>query len=377
MIARLQMSDLHLGDPRSLLSNPEVAAAAARQVAALGGGSIGRLILAGDVWEECVPGDMTKTCEGLALSVHQASSVFFGELFRQVEVESIVYVPGNHDLSAWSWYAQSKGSSTVTSYEGREVPAGDWPWKILLPGFSGKLTVSYPIYRDLDVGPDYPMLVITHGHLLDPLVLGWDSASAYELLRTIGCPRTSVPIESELAGSANRLASATLPFVLSLWKRYSQLDYAYSNYVMRRLEHPQSCTWQSTFPKDGSYPMDECMLAADAPPAGQGYANNLGWLLEVLIMDPDLPTPVGSLRQNNDHPAFARPSCLTFGHDHLGTCETVVACGVPFVCADSGGWTSEWDGHLPHTHVLAWDSLASVVPRPYFIRVRTPGGSLL
>jgi len=378
MIARLQMSDLHLGDPRSVLSNPTVAASAVRQLASLSGGEVGKLVLAGDAVEECVPGDMAEMCEGLALSVHEAASNFFGALFREVKVDEVVWIPGNHDLSVWKWFADMTGGiSAVTSYEGRPADASTWPWKLFLPGFAGKLTVAYPLYWDRSVGSDYPMLVTTHGHLLDPLVLGWESSAKYEFLSALGCKRPAVATESEKVGSLRAVAETTLDFILHMWRRYSPRDFTYANYVMRRLEHPQACAWQPAFPVDGYYQMDASMLSADAPPAGQGYQINLPWLLDVLVMDPYLPTPVGSLRQGEPHPAFERPSCVTFGHDHLGTFKTLVACGVPFACVDSGGWTSEWQGHLPHSHVLVWEHAEDVVPRSYFVRVRTSDGKIL
>ena len=44
---------------------------------------------------------------------------------------------------------------------------------------------------------------------------------------------------------------------------------------------------------------------------------------------------------------------------------------MPFACADSGGWTSEFEGHLPHSHALVWREAGQVVPEPYFFKART------
>ena len=60
MISRLCLSDLHLGDARSVLSSPEIADQVVNELATLSGGAIGTLILNGDMWEECVPADLTK-----------------------------------------------------------------------------------------------------------------------------------------------------------------------------------------------------------------------------------------------------------------------------------------------------------------------------
>jgi hypothetical protein len=378
MIARLQLSDLHLGDPRSTLSNPEVAASVVAQLADISGGEVGKLILAGDVWEECVPGNVGALSDGVACSVREAVDGFFGPLFKSVKVGEVVWVPGNHDLSAWHWYCQTMlGKAVVTDYGGTSVDPGSWPFSILLPGFSSKLTVSYPIYWEKQAGADYPILVVTHGHLLDSLVLGWDDHEKYLALKALGCVRSNVPRTSEGAGSLKSVATATLDFCLALWKRYSPRDYVYSNHIMRRLDHPQDCALHQTFPRDGNYHLTETGLSLDTDPSVQGHTKNLPWFLETMIMDPYLPTPVGSLRQGEVVPAFTQPSCLTFGHDHLGHRKHVFACGVPFVCVDSGGWTSEYQGHAPHSHVLVWRAKGDVVPDVHFVRARTKGGTLL
>lgn len=378
MVAKLQMSDLHLGDPRSTLSNPEVAAEVVAQLADLTDHKIGKLILAGDAWEECVPGNVASLSDGVASSVRQAADNFFGKLFREISVDEVVWVPGNHDLSTWVWYCRpSLGHPVVTDYTGRVVDPGAWPFRLLLPTFAGKLKVAYPLYCDKSPADDYPLLAVTHGHLLDSLVLGWDSPQKYELLKALGCQRSVVPKESEGVGSLKKLAEQTLEFCLALWKRYSPRDYTYFNYIMRRLDHPQNCAWQSVFPRQGNFLLQEGDLRDDMDSTVQGHTRQLPWFLETLIMDPYLPTPVGSLRQGEVGNAFTIPSCLTFGHDHLGLHKHVVSCGVPFVCVDSGGWTSEYDGHLPHTHVLKWDTDADIVPSVHLIRARTKARSLL
>lgn len=377
MIARLQMSDLHLGDPRSTLSNSEVAEEVVFELVQLCGG-IRKLILAGDAWEECVPGNVGVLSDGVACSVRAASDGFFGRLFQKMDVEEVVWVPGNHDLSTWAWYARTAlGKSILTDYSGTDVNPSAWPFRALLPGFKGKLTVAYPLYWDKSAGTDYPILAVTHGHLLDSLVLGWDPDEKYLALKSLGCQRANVPRTSEGTGSLRKVAEATLDFTLNLWKRYSPRDYLYSNAIMRRLDHPQSCSWQRAFPRCTHYHLTEADLGHDMDLASQGHTRNLPWFLESMIMDPYLPTPVGSLRQGEVGEAFTSPSCLTFGHDHLGLYKHLFACGVPFVCADSGGWTSEFDGHLPHSHVLLWDAMDTVVPAVHILRARTKAGTLL
>jgi hypothetical protein len=381
MIARLQMSDLHLGDPRSVLSNPEIAQKMVGNLTLISGGHIGKLILAGDIWEECVPSNIKERTDGVANSVASASKIFFGDLFARVTVDEVVVIPGNHDLSTWNWYAQNvQKRRTVTPYEGVEVEPVAWPWRHLLPGAPPKLRFAYPLYWDKSTGQDYPMLIVTHGHLFDSLVLGQDPEATYKALNALGCRRPLVPPD---VVSVERVAEATLDFCLALWRRYSERDYIFFNQIMRRLDHPQSCTGADMI--DAPYISRSCcyqlisstMSKGDQSPLVQGHSAHFPWFLDMVVMDPYLPTPVGSLRQGPVGPAFTKSSCLTFGHDHLGLHKQMVACGVPFTMVDSGGWTSEYDGHLPHTHVLVWNEVADIVPDSFFLGARTASGLVL
>ena len=376
MISRLCLSDLHLGDARSVLSSPEIADQVVNELATLSGGAIGTLILNGDIWEECVPADMTHLSFGIATSVLKASQRFLGDLIRAVHVDRIVVVPGNHDLSLWSWYCDKAAKESLyTPVTGRKVDAGQWPWSVLFDGFEGDLSFSYPIYHDTSAGDDFPMLVFTHGHLLDPLVLGWDPTAEYTALKALGCSRPSIPVDGDELTTVQAVAALANDFVLALWQRYSPRDFAYSNYIMRRLQHPQSCHWQQGFTENGAYEI--CTPEADEPPAHQGYMEQVPWFLNLLLMDPNLPSPVGTFGGGPVGPAFTKSSCLVFGHDHLGLRRQVVACGVPFMVVDSGGWTSEFEGHLPHCHVLVWPEDKDVVPTSYFMFARTKAGGLL
>jgi hypothetical protein len=220
------------------------------------------------------------------------------------------------------------------------------------------------------------MLVFTHGHLLDPLVLGWDPTAEYTALAALGCKRPSVPADESDIKSVADLALRVNDFCLSLWQRYSPRDFAYSNYVMRRLLHPQSCHWQGGL-MTGIYSIPPGGEGMDEPPAHQGNMVQVPWFLNLLLMDPSLPSPVGKIGEGPVGPAFTNPSCLVFGHDHLGLDRTIVACGVPFKVADSGGWTAEFDGHLPHCHVLVWFDKEQVVPQTDFVHARTKAGGLL
>lgn len=376
MISRLCLSDLHLGDARSVLSSPEIADQVVTELTKISGGSIGTLVLNGDVWEECVPANMTTLVSGIAESVLTASKRFLGGLLRNIHVDHIVVVPGNHDLSLWDWYCKTAAKEPlVTGPQGRVVDPGKWPWSVLFDGYAGLLDFAYPVYQDVSVGNDFPMLVFTHGHLLDPLVLGWDPSAEYVALEALGCSRPVVP-GGDYEQSAGNLAGRVTDFCLTLWKRYSPRDFAYSNYIMRRLLHPQSCEWQNASggPRLPCYKIDG---TCDQPLPHQSNMDQVPWFLNLLLMDPNLPSPIGKIGEGPVGPAFTKSSCLVFGHDHLGLWRQVVACGVPFMVVDSGGWTSEFEGHLPHCHVLVWPEDKDVVPTSYFMYARTKAGGVL
>ena len=70
------MSDLHLGDPRSVFASPEVVRKVTAELASVSNGHIGKLIFAGDVWEESVPGNLDRLANGIARSVVDASTFY-------------------------------------------------------------------------------------------------------------------------------------------------------------------------------------------------------------------------------------------------------------------------------------------------------------
>jgi hypothetical protein len=384
---RVCLSDLHLGDDRSILADVRnvrsFVDSLAENVRRWDGlqwtmpATIDTLVLCGDIWEESVPSDLDHFENSYSRSVLEASRNFFGYLFKSIDVKKIVWVPGNHDLSLWKSMQGGSPASVVTPYEGEQLSATTWTASVfrdllfrqLLP--PDRLWVSYPIFRDVSAGDDYPMLLFTHGHLLDPFVRGLNNYSSYAVLSALGVPRPFMP-PLDMATSMEKIANLTDPFTLALWSRYSRRDYLYNNYVLRRLEHPQSCFWPSATSK-GSL-CGPLLEGGDPPLPGSGLVGELPWFLQMAIMDPGLPTPVGSLRPTNQAPAFEQPSCLVHGHDHLGTSRTVVSCGVPFHVVDAGGWTSEFAGHVPHSHVLVWRG-DGVAPESYYFNPPFPVGA--
>lgn len=388
MISRMCLSDLHLGDARSVLSSPKTCREVAWRMALLAGepGPGGErpecdtLILNGDVWEECVPSGMGDELPPGALfeeAVLEASRAFFGAVLDAVDVRRIVWVPGNHDLCLWHLYSRmlGPGFSSITSYGGHCHDVKDERWRRVFGTLLGREvaahTTAYPLFVETPWAGGFPHLAFTHGHLLDPLVRGLEPDLVYLALRAIGCRQPRVPADLREVNSAAEIALVTDHFSLALWERYSRRDHAFSNYVLRRLNDSRSCPLQeATSPGQ----VAAVTQASDPSSPRDGLLAQVPWFLDVLVADPGLPSPVGELRTHNPGPTYEQPSCLVYGHDHQGGSRVVTSSGVPYAAVDAGGWTSEHDGHHPHSHVLVWRAPGQVVPEAYLLHTRLGEG---
>jgi hypothetical protein len=358
----LCLSDLHLGDNKSVLNDPKNVVRVLDDLAGYTNEHVGTLVLNGDIWEQCIPaGTMEENPgDGFCSSVAKASRFFFGTLFQKIRVDKVVWVPGNHDLSLWKrlsdagslpFYTSSDGEMVLGSSSGEAKRFFD----VLLGDNAPLFDVAYPLYiADKAPGDDFPYVMFTHGHLMDDLVLGYDSGAVYEALKAIGCKRPTLP--DYTMPSVKSLAEHTDGFTLALWKENSKIGYEFWNQIARRLSHPQSCPLG-----DGDVSTNITNHNHPSSPR-DGLAPKVRDFLDKVLTDPNLPTPVGSLRDEVLAPAFLKPSCMVYGHDHMGTAERVIACGVPFQVYDSGGWTSEFEGHKPHTHALIWYDEPGTIP---------------
>jgi hypothetical protein len=344
---------MHLGDNKSSLNNQAIVAKVVADLADYAGPKVDTLVLNGDIWEQCIPAGTLEEDpgDGFCSSVTKASRQFFGALFSKIRIGNVVWVPGNHDLSLWKRLSDSSGLPFHTKPSGESLPAMDSKSKKFFNSLFGSVIafkVAYPLYLESQSDPiDFPLVLFSHGHLMDTLVRGEDSEATYLALRALGCGRPTLPPDSSDILSIAQIAEATDDFTLSLWKQDSEVDYTFWNKISRRLSHPESCLLKGL----PSQPVGR--LNHPASPR-DGLMPFVCDFLEVALTDPSLPTPVGSLRSSAPSPAFAKPSCFVFGHDHLGTTFPAVAYGVPFQVFDSGGWTVEYDGHTPHSHALIW-----------------------
>lgn len=350
MVARVCLSDLHLGDPRSVLNDPNVAENVAKEIGRITGGKIGQLVLNGDVWEECTPANMDdrvdEACGGFACSVVTASRVFFRALQENAEIDEFVWVPGNHDLSLLQ---------TTFGYPCRTQPRGARVDSIALNALMdvrrADTRIAYPVFMPTDS----PWILFTHGHLMDPLVRGIAPDIEYAALAALGCPRPITQPEGE--ASLQDLAKRTDPFTLALWKRYSQLDAKYQEYILRRFDHlpddPESVRAAIV-----GAPVRAQMRIDTAPGSLWPHVD---WLLTAALLDSRIQTPTSK----------DEPMTFVFGHDHLGTRAWRGVCDQQVLVVDSGGWTSDYPWHRPHSRVLVWPEKSDVEPVVYY--VSTPG----
>jgi hypothetical protein len=348
------LSDLHLGDTKSVLNDPAVVTKVVADLANATGGAVDTLVLNGDIWEQCIPAGTLEEHpgDGFMSSVAKASRGFFSALFGAISVGQVVWVPGNHDLSLWKRLSNAEACPQFyTPPSGvalaRTTSVSQKFFEVLFEGKAPDLfKVAYPVYLVGKPSPDdFPYVLFTHGHLMDSLIRGEDSEAEYLALKVLGCRRSLVPEDASLA----EIARATADFTLALWKEDSAAGYTFWNMIVRRLSHPHDCPMKGD---PTAYLNPTCHPSSPR----DGLMPQASQFLESALTDDCLPTPVGSLRAPaGENAAFSKLSCFVFGHDHLGTAAKVVVYGVPFGVFDSGGWTAEFEGHVPHTHALLWD----------------------
>ena len=356
------LSDLHFGDVGCVLNDPAKANHLADQVADRCGGSIGTLVLNGDIWEQCIPThDGGARQNGFYPKVYQGSQGFFGRLLDKAKVGKIVVIFGNHDLSLWHRLATSLGLKSLYTPPVGTVIRPDQSQAIavffstLWPAHVPEMRVAYPNFA---MDSYFPYILFHHGHLLDSFVLGWEDGVADRLLHLVGVGPAAV---DRNASSMRAVTETTQPFILGLWREDSNLDRIYWNDLNRRFHYPQSC------PLAGN---GDQLIADTAHPTSprDGCLPNVPWYLGIAVSDPELPTPVGSFDRSGPQPEdFTKRSCFVFGHDHLGSRTTNFVSGVPFAVRDSAGWTKEYQDHHPHTHFLVWDAPGSFVPQSYYV----------
>jgi hypothetical protein len=317
------------------------------QLESLCNGSTDRLILTGDCFEGCVPKDAGSfDPEGFSPFVSEVSRSFFEKLTGKIKIESLIILWGNHDYSMWKKIATHCSLNPFTNnvkgdvllqYNGEMLPGSDHFLRDLIGPARfkfGRIRAAYPNYT---IGRYWPYITFHHGHLLDDLILGQDSAAKYFGLKVLtGIGRPDINLNDPNT-------------ILDLHKKSEPLMAALYDYN----SHERQTQWSlirsgSDFAKCWSYPADvfHPAVVSHSEKQQNGLGSHLEWYVNTLMSDPTTPAPLGDA---------SMPSYLFIGHDHYGGYKDVSGLdNHPWKIVNLGGWTGDGGCVSPHCHAAIW-----------------------
>lgn len=382
MLPLVALSDLHLGDrdleDGSVLTDPAARRRLAQQLGDLSLGAIDTLVLCGDLTEACVPTrDSSERTDGLNLyaAPREDTNGFFSALTDEININRVIWIPGNHDLGLYRWLRVLgiTSGSLYTNPAGIGLRTnGKWCTKgeCLATLFGEEIPnigLAYPNFQ-YSAQSGWPIALFTHGHLFDKQVLAPSAEflAALGLLAETGHLYDAVPenLDVDPGQWMNRLSAVTTTRIANIWPmNLSKVEEAVYNAVKRRKIHVVCqhlpVEGYSTIPAKDQGPIETAGSGTGAMDA----ADRLKWYVDGYMMDLS-PVLFAADRQ--------RPSYLIKGHTHdAGAGKVTSLDGVTFKVYDLGGWTKDAAGHhdnVPHTHVLAWRSFPGE-PETYAMNV--------
>jgi hypothetical protein len=376
-MARLaSISDLHLGDrgvDGSILDSEQACAHFAELVGQITRGRIDTLVINGDLFEACVPERSVKgeilgkrADFGLVESTLQDAYRFFTELAKQVTVNLLVWVPGNHDYSLFttlmpgrrSYYTRTMGEGLRAQGKWYVDPAAE---KLFGPAIKN-IAVAYPnfLYKSQ---AGWPFAVFTHGHLFDSQVLNPNQGFLETAGITLETGKIWPAIPRHFEGNGpwmRQLVDATSERILKIWPmNLSLVKEAAYNYVKRRGIQTH-CSHRPTVPGYRENNPTFVKLRTDSELTG-----DIHWYCDGLMFDEAPPVPAS----NTAHSYFVK------GHTHDGTFAFVRdSDDKAFEVIDLGGWTTDAEvnkNNIPHAHVLVWEEFPAE-PTCYALNVGRP-----
>ena len=339
----LAVSDLHLGYELSSINSPTRQTHFAEFLADLCSGECDRLILNGDCFEGCIPGAAgSYDALGFPPTLATISRNFFKILTNKLRVESLIWIPGNHDFTLWQKVATACNVGTFTNNQASNLllkhdDAILQHADSFLTDFFGaaaysfkRISAAYPNYT---IGRYYPYITFHHGHFLDDLILGLHPTMDYGAL-ALACGSSRPHVDVANDETIFSIHQKTEKFVESLWRfnsRAREIEWA----LLRRGQVAATCpTFGFTTPVQNE----------TINPTLLKYAT---WYAKTLLTDPTTPAPLGP--RNN-------PCFLVVGHDHEGGRANIpnLYDGACFDLINLGGWTKEGGTTKLHQHVMAW-----------------------
>lgn len=166
----LALSDLHLGEPEGLLCNkhPNILDIFVAKVCELARGSgefedgIEELILLGDI------ADLSEATENEA---YDNTRVFLEALLNNIQVDKVIYIPGNHDHHLWVEMLEAhygKGYKECTPKTNVAIQRPKALMERCIPSdYKGGVEAHYTFYQ---VKIDNSYYIFDHGHLFSSLL---------------------------------------------------------------------------------------------------------------------------------------------------------------------------------------------------------------
>lgn len=370
------ITDLHLGDrdPQngSVLTSPDVRRTFANVLGEVVGWTIDTLVITGDLFEVCVPSRTVKqdllhetTCYGLYNSTVNDAGAFFAELGKVMDINKLVWVPGNHDFALHRRICGAGSLVRPRKLRENEIWLEDAELARLFGTDIPNIVASFPNYvHECTAG--WPLVLFTHGHLFDKQVLNPDA----NMLRTLGLTLETGhlwdPIPEDIASGGGswtaKLVELTNHRVSDIWpQNLSLVAEAVYDYVLRRntrvfcADRPDKPMFKLIKPAFGT-------LDPSSDSRGR-----LGWYLDNSLVD---IAPVVPMWGNKPEHSF-----FVCGHTHdAGAWLHQSLDGLTFEIYDVGGWTTDAAknrDNVPHTHALVWDRFPGT-PSCYALNVGKP-----
>jgi UDP-2,3-diacylglucosamine pyrophosphatase LpxH len=337
------MSDIHFGEPYSLLWRPDLPLYAGKMVGYLAGGSIDKLILVGDVWELAAPEEPDAAFPIARAFFHALT----GDRTHGTSVKELIWIPGNHDHELWSHYCQQTGKA-LDALGGWQLwdgtDASDDTAQHLITNMLGDdvlerigaITVYNPLYVEhLKKGS----VVFHHGHYFDDLILGKSGLDEFKARFTSlisgGWARPNSPLE---ATDAADLEARCAPFIDAVWGRTTDRQ-TLKTQAWEFLTRFRK--WSSCNPK-GSPDVPQFAMLGDLERdySLPGEADNIRWFVRNFVFKNNLASD---------------PVSLVYGHVHRGDMFDLDVDGRTVRCFNTGGWITSHPGTTPHTHVVLID----------------------